>query len=221
MTWPHRGVAFDAPIVPIKPKWPDTAFDFFVPVPCDIDPTADFIATVTLACAPSGTGEMQISNLVAVPGGLSYTATGGQPGRLYRLKFSITMVNGRVFSFLGEQWVTALLPGDQPFAPTSPGFGTAITADLGSLSNNNNVVNSSYAGFRRDRFGLLPGDFWRNGDEINVVPDTTPDPAAPFVLFSNMTTLGLLLMNGKNFPKTSPQNGSGVLWNNGNVLCIA
>lgn len=213
--------AVDAPIVPVGPKWPDTAFDFTVLVPSGFDPTVDFIASVTLACAPSGAGEMQVSNFTAVRGGLSYTATGGQPGRVYRLKFSIALIGGGVFSFLAVQSVSSPLRGDQAQAAPSPGFGTPITADLGTLVNNGGVINSDYAGFPLNRFGLLPGDFWSNGGEINIVPGVIPDPGAPFVLFSNMTTLGLLLLGGKNMTTTSPQPGSGVLWNNKNVLCAA
>jgi len=122
-----RGVMVDAPILPIDAKFPGTTLDFTINIPCAIDPAQDFIQSVSLACAPSGAGEMQISGLTVAGYALTFTASGGQPGRAYRLKCLGAMTNGRVFEFVAEQHITPELPDDQPQPAPSRGFGTPIT----------------------------------------------------------------------------------------------
>lgn len=127
--WPDgtRGVVDDAPLLAIPAKFPDAALDFTIDITASIDTSVDFIASASLVCAPSGAGEMQISNLSVAGDGVTYTASGGQPGRWYTLKLVVTMSDGRVFAFVGAQPVSPVLVTDQP-PPTPPsvGFGTAI-----------------------------------------------------------------------------------------------
>lgn len=128
--WPFgtRGVIDDATTLAIPAKFPDAMLDFTFDITDAIDTTVDFLASASLVCAPSGAGEMQISNLTVAGDGLTYTAAGGQPGRWYTLKLAVTMTDGRLFTFVGLQPVTPVLPTDQPIpVPPSAGFGTPIT----------------------------------------------------------------------------------------------
>ncbi|HEY8685970.1 MAG TPA: hypothetical protein VIO57_10230 [Chloroflexota bacterium] len=128
--WPDgtRGVVDNAPMLPILAKFPDATLDFTIDITAAIDTTVDFIASASLVCAPSGTGEMQISNLQVAGDSVTYTAAGGQPGRWYTLKLLVTMSDARVYTFLGTQPITPVLPTDQPSpTPPSAGFGSAIT----------------------------------------------------------------------------------------------
>lgn len=139
--WPSisgsmRGQIDDAPIVPIYAKFPDTVREYTVTLPAWAEIGTELIASATLACAPSGSGEMQISGLTIENNELTYTASGGQPGRWYSLKFLVTMTDGTVFSFIGTQPVTPVLPTDQPTqVPPNAGFGTPITGVFVGMAN--------------------------------------------------------------------------------------
>jgi hypothetical protein len=122
-----RGVGIDAEILLLAPKFPDGSLDYTIAIDCVIDPRVDLIASLTLACAPSGTGEMQISDLIVRGDTLAFTATGGQPGRRHTLKYVVTMTDGRVFPFVRRQNVTPVLPTDQAQAIPSQDFGAALT----------------------------------------------------------------------------------------------
>lgn len=122
-----RGVLMDAPTISIAPKFPDAVLDFTLDIPFAIDPTEDFIASVTLEMRPSGTGEMTISNLTVANDSLTYTASGGQPGRAQRLKFIVTMTDGRIFPFIGEQKITPVDPTDQAQPIAGDVFGPPLT----------------------------------------------------------------------------------------------
>lgn len=127
--WPRGFIQAPAraPIIPIEAKFVDAVLDFTIDLSCAIDPTVDFPASASLACAPSGAGEMAISALSVVDDAVTYTAAGGQPGRLYRLKLIVSMTDGRVFVFEGEQPVLGYLPSDRPQTNFTIGFGDAIT----------------------------------------------------------------------------------------------
>jgi hypothetical protein len=122
-----RGVLIDAPIIVLPAKFPDAMLDYTIEIPAAIDPTVDFIASVALAVKPSGAGEMQISSLTVADDSLTYTASGGQPGRYHTLKFIVTMTDGRVFPFIGLQVITPVSPWDQAPRPPSWGFGAVLT----------------------------------------------------------------------------------------------
>ena len=141
-----RGVITDAPIVPIPAKFPDAVLDFAVDIPDAIDPAIDFPASASLRCAPSGAGEMQISGLTVINNQLTYTASGGQPGRRYRLKFVVPMTDRRTFTWVGEQPITPVLSTDQAQPIPSPDFGTAIYwTFVPCMMDFTNIQNSGYA----------------------------------------------------------------------------
>lgn len=82
---------------------------------------------LTLAAAPSGTGELVISALGYGAGTVTFTATGGQPTRCYTLLLSATRSDGVVSECLLKLKVGFVLMTDQAQAVPSAGFGTALT----------------------------------------------------------------------------------------------
>lgn len=111
----------------IPGKFPDAALDFPIEIPRAVDTRHDFIATVAIYCAPSGPGELELSNLIVRDYDLIYTVAGGQPRRKYTHKAVVTMTNGRIYPFVGDQEVWAVLETDQPQKPSSAGFGAPLT----------------------------------------------------------------------------------------------
>lgn len=68
---------------------------------------------------------------------------------------------------------------------------------------------------------LPPGSLWSNGNAVSVIPGATPNPAARPIFFGSINSNDLLGTTGKNLPLSSPQAGSGQLWNNGGIVSIA
>ena len=100
---------------------------------------------------------------------------------------------------------------------------TYLTNDSGVL-----VITSRYnTQFPVSPIGLSAGDLWCNCGPMDVigvvcvVPTTTPDPSAPPVFYLNLTASVLLVTGGANLPLTNPGAGSGQLWNNAGVVCVA
>lgn len=94
--------------------------------------TADVVAMVTVAAAPSGAGEASISNPTASGTLLTVTVSGGQPTRTYTYLFTVTMTNGRVYQFAVRQLCAQILQTDAAGVPPSAGFGSAVTAMITS-----------------------------------------------------------------------------------------
>jgi len=69
--------------------------------------------------------------------------------------------------------------------------------------------------------GGAPGSLYNLNGAIGCVPPTTPNPAAPPVVFGAVTSVQLLSIGGANLPVTSPAIGSNIIWNNGGLLCVA
>lgn len=68
---------------------------------------------------------------------------------------------------------------------------------------------------------MSAGSLWSNGGIVTVVPGITPNPSAPPVFYSGLTAAALLALGGGNLPLTNPGAGSGQLWNNGGIVCVA
>lgn len=109
---------------PAKPQ--DASLDYALDITATIDPEEDHIIQVAASVAPSGAGELVLSNLAMVGDVLTLTTSGGAQGRVYVVKFLVTMANGRVYTFFVYQGVPPGLPGfPTPLAPT-PGYSTPI-----------------------------------------------------------------------------------------------
>jgi hypothetical protein len=76
------------------------------------------------------------------------------------------------------------------------------------------------AGYPTDSSGPA-GSLWSNGGVVSVVGPTTPDQAAPPVIFGNISPAELLALGGGNLPKTAPTAGSLQFWNSGGEVWIA
>jgi hypothetical protein len=91
----------------------------------DVD--AALLTGLSLAAAPSGTGELTISALGYGAGTVTFTAAGGQPTRLYTLLLSTTRSDGVVSEYLLKLKVGFVLITDQAQTVPTAGFGTALT----------------------------------------------------------------------------------------------
>lgn len=180
----------------------------------------DFISAVSVACSPSGAGELVISNPVVTNTVLTLTTAGGVPSRVYTIEWLVTCSNGFVYPFIVYQGVPPIPGYVIPVSPV-PSFGGSISPDLGTLNNNGGVVTTTYGGFATSTLGLPPGAVWSNGGEVDIVPGLLPDLNAQPVFFNQITAVGLIGLGGGNFPLTSPPTGSGQLWNNGGVCSVA
>ncbi len=90
------------------------------------------------------------------------------------------------------------------------------------LTNASGVLNvSAPADYPTSAVGLNPGDIWSNSDVISVVPGLIPDPAAAPVYFPGVTDVALLAIGGGNLPLAAGAAGSGLLWNNNNVVNVS
>ena len=94
----------------------------------EIDPLdAQVLSSLSLAAAPSGTGELTISALGFASGIVSFTLAAGQPTRCYTLLLTATRSNGQVSDYVFKVQVDPVLITDQAQAVPSTGFGTANT----------------------------------------------------------------------------------------------
>lgn len=92
----------------------------------EIDPLdAQVLSSLSLAAAPSGTGELAISALGFASGIVSFTLAAGQPTRCYTLLLTATRSDGKVSDYLFKLRVGNVLVTDQPQVPPTAGFGTA------------------------------------------------------------------------------------------------
>lgn len=87
---------------------------------------SDVIASVSVQIAPSGVGELSVSNIFVNGYMLTVTTAGGQPNRVYTMLIVAFMTNGRNYAFLVNQGISQLLDTDVPQISPTPGFGTAI-----------------------------------------------------------------------------------------------
>ena len=210
---------------PPKPNWwpaklQAATLDYSLNISTILAQGVDFISAVTAACAPSGSGELTISNPVITNAVLTLTTAGGVPSRVYTVQWIVTCQDGRIYSFIVYQGIPPIPGYVVPVAP-SPFFGASVSPDLGTLINNGGVVNTTYTGFATNTFGLPPGTFWSNGGEIDATPGAVPVLNPAPIPFSALTTVGLQSLNASLFPITSWPAGSGFCWLNGDVLCVA
>lgn len=90
-----------------------------------------------------------------------------------------------------------------------------------ALINNGGVLTlpSGLSGYPISPAGLAPGAVWTNGRIVGVVfGGASSGP----ILFSNITVQSLLSSGAPGLPTSAPSPaGSGQLWNNAGVICIA
>ena len=97
----------------------------------EIDPLDAQLATaLSLAAAPSGSGELTISGLAYGAGIVTFSASGGQPTRCYTLMLSVTRSDGAVGEYLLRLRVDPVLSTDTAQVAPSSGFGTPIALSV-------------------------------------------------------------------------------------------
>ena len=118
-----RGVPVSREPIWLPPKLPTAVQGYRH----EIDPLdAQVLSSLSLAAAPSGTGELTISALTFAAGIVTFTAAAGQPTRCYTLLLTATRSDGKVSDYLFKLRVGNVLVTDQPQVPTAAGFGTAV-----------------------------------------------------------------------------------------------
>ena len=117
-----RGVPVSREPIWLAPKFPTAVMGYRH----EIDPLdAQVLTALSLAAAPSGTGELTISALAFAAGIVTFTAAAGQPTRCYTLLLTATRSDGKVSDYLFKLRVGDVLVTDQPQVPPTAGFGTA------------------------------------------------------------------------------------------------
>ena len=118
-----RGVPVSCEPIWLPPKLPTAVKGYRY----EIDPLdAQVLSSLSLAAAPSGTGELTISALAFAAGIVTFTAAAGQPTRCYTLLLTATRSDGKVSDYLFKLRVGSVLVTDQPQVPPAVGFGTAV-----------------------------------------------------------------------------------------------
>lgn len=96
---------------------------------------------------------------------------------------------------------------------------------VGSLANLTNTAGAatlvSDSGWPTSSSGLVAGQLWWNGTNIEVVAGATPNPYAAPMVFGGVTSQYLLLIGGQDLPTSNPGAGSMILWNSGGTVLIA
>jgi hypothetical protein len=116
-------------------KLPGSSGQYTFNITSSINPTTDFASLASVACAPSGSGELVPSNLeisTQVINGvlntiLTVTLSGGQQNRIYTTQFLVTMTDGQIYEFLVYLEIPVIIPGDLYVVPPSADFGTPVT----------------------------------------------------------------------------------------------
>jgi len=86
---------------------------------------AQVLTALSLAAAPSGTGELAISGLGYGSEIVTFTLASGQPTRCYTLLLTATRSDALVSEYLFKVRIDPVLVTDQPQAAPSARFGTA------------------------------------------------------------------------------------------------
>lgn len=116
-----RGVPFGIEPVLLDSKLPGTVREYRHRI-SRLD--EQVLTALSLACAPSGTGELVISALGYGAGIVTFTAAVGQPTRCYTLLLSAMRSDGMVSEYLLKLRINPVLLTDQPQVAPSAGFGT-------------------------------------------------------------------------------------------------
>jgi hypothetical protein len=90
-------------------------------------------AGVSVAASPSGPGELLITDVQIDNSVITTTVSGGQPGRIYALKFLVPMFNGFVREVIASLTVARELITDQPLPPSSMDWGPPVSQTSRSL----------------------------------------------------------------------------------------
>lgn len=107
--------------------------------------------------------------------------------------------------------------------PRPPGVSALVVILAEGLANDGGVLQlaSNVTGWPYSDAGLSVGALWNNNWVVCVSGTTTPSGTAAPVFYNDITAASLLALGGANLPLTNPGAGTGQLWNNNGVVCVA
>jgi hypothetical protein len=117
------GRADNRPVV-LMAKYPDETFTYSVSLTSIMN--GGSVQRVAVASAPSGLEELRLTDLVGDGTNAVLTIAGGQPGRIYTIKYAVTFDNAEVRELLATLTVGRVLRTDQPGIPHSEDFGGTL-----------------------------------------------------------------------------------------------
>lgn len=117
------GRADGRPVV-LMAKYPDETFTYSISLIGIMD--GGSIDGLAVASAPSGAGELTLSELNADGPNAIVVVGGGQPGRIYTLKLGISLDTGDARELLATLTVGRVLITDQPGVPDTVDFGETL-----------------------------------------------------------------------------------------------
>lgn len=217
------------PIVAPMLRWPqaDVAenLDWTLDVTVPLADANDQITTVSLALAPSGTGERTISSLALNGTTITAQLAGGLRGRNYLNQFTVTGLSGRIWRWRVNQFISPI-PYKYPVPlPPSWNYGTpTVTTVNGILTVYGSILALSFPGnWPTSGAGLLPGALYAastpGASYIYAVPGFGPVDLPP-VYYGVITAPELLARTAVGLPQTDPHNLNQI-WINGNLLCVS
>jgi hypothetical protein len=162
-TWTYSGPVRPIPVQPIRPpvtfndapylartvtvnlsgenylQWPigeaNDEIDYYLNTFPAIYHNGDEISSLRISTAPSGTGEISISDIYMNDGIIRINFSGGVPGRFYRVRVDVNTLRGRDYSWIINLPISKeYFSGPFPVAP-NPGFGVVATWAMIALEN--------------------------------------------------------------------------------------
>lgn len=143
MTTVYTARALDRQPVWFPQKLPSAVLDYALDISTSsrVVVDTDYIHSVVVDIAPSGTGELLATNLSVSGHILTLTEQDGEPTRVYTIRYIVTMFGGKICEFVVNQGVPPVLPTDQAPPAPDPFFGTPVVytfvpdLDLSSVLN--------------------------------------------------------------------------------------
>jgi hypothetical protein len=119
-----------------------------------------------------------------------------------------------------------LPPDPVPVLDPRPDPYASGAGDTGGFINDGGVLafinSAAAANWPISSLGLQPGAVWNNGLTVAIVPGGVVNPMLPRMYFG-VSPATLLSVGGAGVPTamTAAMAGTGQLWNNGGVVCVA
>jgi len=121
-------------LIAIVPPWqqvyewpatePNCSLDYQLDIMAALVDNGSEVETVSASAAPSGTGELELSELIYENGIISICLSYGAPGRIYKIRFNVLCKDGLHFSFFVQLPINKSIV---PIGPApSPYYGTPI-----------------------------------------------------------------------------------------------
>jgi hypothetical protein len=108
-------------------KYSDDTLDYALPLNVVLQSGDGAVQAVSISAAPSGLGELRLLTPTVDVNAIWVTLSGGQPGRIYVLKYLLTLGSGEVHEVLANITIARVLVTDQPAAPPATDFGGMVT----------------------------------------------------------------------------------------------